>query len=91
MNFYTTELGKDCVNLDVSLCQWLGERMVEWSKNINSYPYEYPNVHVWQEELLIHGSNLLEYTISDKLEDHKVALAKEALYFVAENLTNLWD
>lgn len=91
MIFYKTELGKDCVNLDESLCLWLGERLVEWSKHVTSCPCEYSDPTDWRRDLLKHGSALLEYAKVEEWEDFHVAKAKSALYFVTEHLTQLWE
>lgn len=100
-NFFKTEVGKDCINLDSSLSKWLGTRMIAWADNNNSYPQEY-EAEAWSEDLRKHGHALLDFSnryseesgcflIRAKTSKQESKKAKKAMKWVAKNFNDLWD
>ena len=93
-------IGSDCINLDVSLAEWLGTRMIHLSKHSNSY---LPRMHHrgcenredYNRQLNMHGVALLEYVKDNSnytTDGHLIASkAKDAMHWVANNLETLWD
>lgn len=92
---WSTPIGKDCINLDVSLAEWLGTRMIHLSKHSNSYPIGFDNPEDYNRELNMHGVALLEYVKDNSnytTDGHLIASkAKDAMHWVANNLETLWD
>jgi hypothetical protein len=95
MGFFKTDIGKDCINLDLSTCKWLGERMLAWSENCNTHPSRFPTKDDWTYALKANGEALLGYYNSrSELEDFshkKLRNAQEAFRFFADHLLYMWD
>ena len=89
-------IGQDCISLDISLCKWLGERMIFLAEHTNSYHPDY-TYESWAGNLTQHGYALLAY--HDHWNDHdddKPTVdyhlkAQAAMLFVAANLGHFWD
>lgn len=87
-----TPLGKDCINLDASLCEWLGPRLLFLAEHGQSTFGD-----AKQAKLKMHGEDLLKYpcglgndlTMDEQRE--RVEDAKRALAWVSRNLVGLWD
>jgi hypothetical protein len=79
-------IGQDCIDLDVSLTGWLGERLMFLAENGNTEP---PST----ADLRHHGAVLQEYAKTKRLEVTSGQLqdAKTALRWAADNLESLWD
>ena len=99
---WATPEGKDCIDLDMSLCEWLGERLIFLSCHTNSYPHKYAGheddfaSEEYLNDLAVHGMALLTYTdryAIENLDDEQAVIAKaqDALRWVADNLPALWD
>jgi hypothetical protein len=91
MSFFKTDIGKDCINLDLSTCKWLGERMVALSENCNTYPYRFPTKDDWTYALKANGEALLGYYNSRSVSHKELRNAQEAFRFFAEHLPHMWD
>lgn len=86
-----TPLGQDCINLDASLCEWLGPRLIFLSEHGNFAG------DVFKGKLKMYGEDLLKYpcglgndlTMDEQRE--RVEKAKKALAWVSRNLNSLWD
>jgi len=88
-------IGRDCVSLDITLCKWLGERMIYLAEHSNSY---HPDMtyESWTGRLMQHGHALLAYhehweTDCDKPTEYFHSKATQAMLFVAANLGHFWD
>jgi len=101
-NFFQTKVGKDCIDLDLSLSKWLGTRMIAWADNNNRWPeYGYEDAEAWSEALRKHGQALLDFSnrYSDEIggyldseSERKLhRKAKKAMKWVAKNFNELWD
>tara|TARA_R110000822_G_scaffold288395_1_gene409722 strand:- start:230 stop:625 length:396 start_codon:yes stop_codon:yes gene_type:complete len=88
-------IGSDCINLNSSLAEWLGTRMVHLAKYSNSYPHSFRSIEVYNEYLNMHGNALLDYSKDDSSFTTEGAIiaykAKDAMHWVANNLETLWD
>jgi hypothetical protein len=90
-----TPIGNDCINLDLSLAKWLGERLIFLAKYGHGFPNGWESQE-WSVKLNAHGNNLLEYA-DKKFKAHGQdevflhAKVKEALTFVTDEFKNLWD
>jgi len=92
---WETPMGKDCVSLDITLCKWLGERMIFLSEHTNSYHPDYDHIS-WTARLAEHGRALLAYHDHWLDHDDKPTVdfhlrAQSAMLFVAQNLGHFWD
>ena len=90
-----TAVGRDCIDLDISLAKWLGERMTFMAKNTNSHPINYADGDAWSDDLKRHGRALLQYAAPHKetsdADDEVNRNAQAAVYFVAQQLPHLSD
>ncbi|MCV6585579.1 MAG: hypothetical protein OIF47_08590 [Marinibacterium sp.] len=92
-----SRIGRDCVDLDRSLCRWLGDRMMFLSRHTNTcpigdapYPDDLPatdRLMHWRALLGQHGAALQGYASDGSGRDAAV----QALRFVANHLGQLWD
>ena len=72
----------------------LGAAMLHWSENAQGHPFDV-TYEEWTETIAKHAEALLrigrdEHQFGDIHED-TISEAKEALYWVADNLTRMWD
>lgn len=85
-----TPVGKDCISLDSSLCEWLGARLIFLATHGHD---EDP----FRAKLLKHGEALSAYPCglgtNLTMDEHRkrVADAQKALAWVSRNLVRLWD
>lgn len=93
---WSTRIGKDTVDLDMSLAKWLGRRLGFLARHSHSHPAHYES-NEWKQTLFTHAFFLLEYAKlrRDQTDVTKydvfVAKAKEAIKFCSEELDNLWS
>jgi len=85
-----TPVGKDCISLDASLCEWLGPRLIFLAEHGHDSDFK-------KATLKRHGEALLKYPcgLGSPLEydehDRRVEDAQKALAWVSRNLVGLWD
>ena len=77
----------DVWTLDEHLCQHLGSLLVEHAQGAKSYPEDLTHPE-WIEQVRFAGQRLLAY---DPYDEARVADARSALRWVADNLVDLWD
>lgn len=92
-NPWKTAVGRDCANLNTSLCRWLGERLTFMSKHTHGHPPKY-TFDEWTHTLAKHGEALTTYASptgdgSDDVNEYRNA--QNAMFFVTRNLGDLWD
>lgn len=89
-----TPIGQDCINLDTSLAEWLGARLLFMAQHGHSYPLRYKTIEDYRADLTCHGNALTAYA-KDKYDTEDEALlidkATEAMQFVTDNFATLWD
>lgn len=87
-----TPIGQDCINLDVSLTRWLGERLMFMGAYTQSYPSDFENLKAWQVALQGNATRLLAYADA-AAQDCKPSyeVTRDSLRWVAEYLPALWD
>jgi len=94
-NTWRTPIDQDCMNLDLALGRWLGERLVYLSKHTKSYPISYENYLAFQIHCLKYGKALIRYSqkygSGDEGKVNRVQEAREALRWVAQYFEQLWD
>ena len=69
-----TTIGQDCIDLDITLCEWLGHRLIFLSEHGNSYPTGYIGLtdehgnpanddgfDAYKDDLRRHGTALIAY------------------------------
>ena len=91
-----TAVGKDCINLDLSLAKWLGKRLVHLGTHTRCRPLDYADDDgAWNRDLTAHGESLLAYSQSGcahiKTQTRTHRAAKKAMRFVATHFGQLWD
>jgi hypothetical protein len=91
--FFATELGRDCIDLNSTLARWLGRRLLAWhNAGQVRYPIAYlGELEAWREDTKKAGEALLAYV--DPLNENEDVEpgAVEAMKWVAENFPQLWD
>lgn len=97
---WTTPIGKDVVSLNATLADWLGTRLVFLATHTHSCPVTYIEAQasdaegyaVWREDLLSNGRALMAFAAARKNgDDDHIEEAQDAMRWVADNLTSLWD
>ena len=88
-----TPIGQDCIDLDETLCTWLGQRLVFLGEHTSGYPLTFESYESWQNDLCKHGQALLRHVkLLHKLEsDDGEDEARQALEYVALNFRYLRD
>ncbi len=92
-NKWKTDIGKDCINLNMSLCKWLGERLAFLAEHNMSIPIGYGDDR-YKADLTKYSKALLAYNErSEEFEDESLLIlnAKDALHWTAMMLPTLWD
>ena len=77
----------DWWTLDSHVCLHLGTLLTEQSRHAHSYP-DALTYEEWTDQLRVAGEALLAF---DPEDGERVGAAQEALRWVADNLTRLWD
>ena len=91
-----TPVGQDCIDLRISLCTWLGERLAFFAEHTNTVLRQYQHDETderMRNDLRKHAEALLRYAeVCNEMETEKdLDAAKQALEFVTANLRHMWD
>ena len=93
-----TDVGGDCISLNTTLCEWLGQRLMFLGTHTRAAPLRW-ELKDWRADLVEHGTALRRYAMIAN-NDIEATAAKEAaaytdaqsaLRFVASHLGDLWD
>ena len=91
-NTWGTPVGQDCINLDLALIRWLGERLEFLSRHTNTHPCVYRDLIDWRSDCLKYGEVLLRYAQEDYSSGNVMEQeAREAMRWVAEHFGRFWD
>ena len=106
MKWETDPIGKDCINLDISLAKWLAIRLQFLAENTHGWPHLNDNegefdrqFRNWKYELADTAMALRDYVAWKESEDIFCDMAegkhfervRKAMEWVAKNFVNLWD
>jgi hypothetical protein len=92
---WRTPLGRDCISLDASLCEWLAERLAFLAHHHHSYPAN-TTPKEYATELLSHAMAFSVYSErwdadTQEEEEKLIRQAQESLHWIADHLPELWD
>ena len=92
---WRTPLGRDCISLDASLCEWLSARLSFLAEHHHSFPIE-SSSEQYAADLRGHAAVFAAYGTrwdADSLEeeDKLITAAQNSLRWIADNLPSLWD
>ena len=92
MKWETDPIGKDCINLDISLAKWLAIRLQFLAENTHGWPHlndnegefdrQFEDYVAWKES---------EDIFCDMAEGKHFERVRKAMEWVAKNFVNLWD
>jgi len=102
MKWMDDPIGKDCINLDISLAKWLAIRLQFLAENTHGWPHLNDNegefdrqFRNWKYELADTAMALRDYADADGNFDTEYEIRTErvqkAMEWVAKNFVNLWD
>jgi hypothetical protein len=92
---WRTPVGRDCISLDASLCEWLAKRLNFLAEHHHSYPASMSSEE-WERKLRQHAAAFAAYGTrwgadSIEAENALIIAAQKSLRWVAYNLPTLWD
>ena len=102
MKWKDDPIGKDCINLDITLANWLAPRLKFLSENTHGWPHVEGHEETtdklfkyWKNDLRITAKALQDYADAGgnfcAEEEDRTEQVQKAMQWVADNFTNLWD
>jgi hypothetical protein len=102
MKWENDPIGKDCIDLNITLAKWLSIRLQFLAENTHGWPHLNDNegefdrqFRNWKYELADTAMALRDYADADGNFDteHEIRTERvqKAVQWVADNFTNLWD